>query len=382
MNGGPTGAIYRRAVDVGVAFDGFVTLPDYIPIAKEQAWIYFGFGTEDGASLDGKNPGDMEIGFAFQAGVDFTKTPPTKVKPSRWLPYIRRNTLNKPATFFYGKEPASGPTDTIAVGSRLHVRVECKAEAGTPVIHMSYARMGEAALTERTLSGGAAGDLVSLPMPGIKQTLALGACDKITMRRVVGIAQSTPYAGADFHRLGPVIFEQTQVTFGPSKSSVTTAWDAVDNGGKSFTDPTAWWWKPVGTVLHGSVNFPSDGRVAVVPNADGDDDQVTMFPAAATGSWSDFASAPQGGGSSGTSGGSSGTSGGGTGGSSGTSGSGTSSGVGSGGDNSGGDGGGSGGGCAVAQGAAGDGREGAVLAALVLGAALISSRRRTSGQTS
>lgn len=133
---------------------------------------------------------------------------------SRWLPYIRRNTLNQPATFFYGKEPASGPTDTIAVGPRLHVRVECKAEAGTPVINMSYARMGEAALTERTLSGGAAGDLVSLPMPGIKQTLALGACDKITMRRVVGIAQSAPYAGADFHRLGSVLLSSRRRTSG------------------------------------------------------------------------------------------------------------------------------------------------------------------------
>jgi len=152
VNGGSTGAIYRRSVETGVAFDGFVTLPDYVPIAKEQPWIYFGFGTEDGASVDGANPGDMEIGFAFQAGVDFTKTPPAKVKPSRWLPYIRRNTLGKPATFFYGKEPATGVTDTITVGSRVHVRVECKAEAGTPVIHMSYARTGESALTERTTS--------------------------------------------------------------------------------------------------------------------------------------------------------------------------------------------------------------------------------------
>lgn len=383
VNGGSTGAIYRRSVETGVAFDGFVTLPDYVPIAKEQPWIYFGFGTENGASVDGANPGDMEIGFAFQAGVDFTKTPPAKVKPSRWLPYIRRNTLGKPATFFYGKEPATGVTDTITVGSRVHVRVECKAEAGTPVIHMSYARTGESALTERALHSDTAGDLTSLRMPGIDQNSPLGACDKLTMRRVVGIAQSAAYAATDFHRLGPVIFEQTQVTFGPSKSSVTTAWDAVDNGGKSFTDPTAWWWKAAGTVLHGSVNFPSDGRVAVAPNADGDDDQVTMFPAAATGSWSDFAGAPPDGGSSGapSGGSSSGTSGGGTGGSSGTGGSGTSGtsgGASGGGDNGGGGGGGgSGGGCSivVAQRGAAGGTGSEVFAALVLGAALASRRR-------
>ena len=380
VKGGATGAIYRRAVETGVAFDGFVTLPDYIPLAREQAWIYFGFGTEDGASVDGTNPGDMEIGFAFQAGVDFKQTPPTKVKPSRWLPYIRRNTLGKDATFFYGQEPTSGATDTIAVGSRVHVRVECKAEAGTPVIHMSYARMGESALTERALHNDTAGDLTSLRVPGIDQNSPLGACDKLTMRRVVDIAQSTPYAATDFHRLGPVIWEQTQVTFGPSKSSVTTAWDAVDNGGKSFTDPTAWWWKATGTVLHGSVNFPSDGRVAVAPNADGDDDQVTMFPAAATGAWSDFAGAPPGGGSSGTSGGSSGTSGGGgSSGSSGTSGSGTSGGESGGGDNGGGGGGGSGGGCVVAQGGASGGSGSATLAALVIGVALIARRRRSDG---
>lgn len=112
---------------------------------------------------------------------------------------IRRNTLGKPATFFYGKEPTTGATDTITVGSRVHVRVE----AGTPVIHMSYARPGESALTERTLSSDTAGDLVSLRMPGIDQNSPLGACDKLTMRRVVGIAQSAAYAGTDFHRLAP-----------------------------------------------------------------------------------------------------------------------------------------------------------------------------------